>query len=57
MKMITPGVADSLTPHSWYTRERRSRSPLRLRLLGLRPAGLRLPTVHLPRLRPRHPQH
>ncbi len=58
MRMITPGIADSLTPHRWYdakdpTPPRAWRKALRVRLPHLR---LHLPHPHLPHLRPRHPQ-
>ena len=58
MKMITPGIADSMTPHGWYDakepRARRSRLLAgRVHLPHLR---LYVPHLHLPHLRPRHPQ-
>ncbi len=57
MKMITPGIADMLTPHGWYDREPRRRAPERAeRRLHLPHVRLHLPHLHLPHLRPRHPQ-
>ena len=62
MRMITPGIADSLTPHSWYDvkdpRPRARRRGLRSRVphLQLHLPQLHLPHPHLPHPRLRHPQ-
>ena len=63
MRMITPGIADSLTPHSWYdvkdprpARARRRVLRARVPHLHLHLPQLRLPHPHLPHLRLRHPQ-
>ena len=63
MRMITPGIADSRPPHSWYdvkdpTPSRAWRRALRLRVphLHVHLPRLRLPHPHVPHLRPRHPQ-
>ncbi len=58
MKMITPGIADSMTPHGWYDAKepKRPRTEPRARRVRLPHLRLRVPHLHVPHLRPRHPQ-
>ncbi len=56
MKMITPGIADSMTPHGWYDRKEPKRPEPRARRVRLPHLHLHVPHLNLPHLRPRHPQ-
>ncbi len=57
MKIITPGLADALTPRDWTSEQlrRRERAPrtLEVRLPRLHLPRLHLPRVHLPHLHAR----
>ncbi len=56
MKIITPGLADALTPRDWTPEQLRRRERPR-RTLVVRLPRLHLPEVHLPRVHSRQRAH